>query len=258
MSGQPARLHGLRAVVTGAASGIGAAIVGRFVSEGAVVLGFDLEGRESPEATCEMVSCDVSEPDGVEQSVTAAAQRLGGIDLLVNNAGIQIPGHLATLSVADWDTIHSVILKGAWLTMRSATPYLSASPAGAVVNVASVDGLIGEGGVAAYSAAKAGLVNLTRSASMDYAPQGVRVNVVCPGITDTPMFRRFLDVSPTSAADLAGRLRRTPLGRLVEPGEVAAAVAFLASPDSSGITGASLVVDNGLSAGWDYSPPDLE
>lgn len=130
MNAQPARLDGLRAVVTGVASGIGAAIVARFVSEGATVIGFDLKGRESPEASCEMVSCDVSEPEVVEQSVTAVARRLGGIDLLVKNAGVQIPGHFATLSVAAWDTIHSVILRGAWLTMRSACPYLAASPAG--------------------------------------------------------------------------------------------------------------------------------
>jgi NAD(P)-dependent dehydrogenase (short-subunit alcohol dehydrogenase family) len=145
-------------------------------------------------------------------------------------------------------------VRAAFVAIAAATPTLAAR-GGAIVNVASVDGLTAEAGVAAYCATKAGLVNLTRGAALDLAARGVRVNAVCPGMVDTPMLRSFLDEGPDPGRELAARLRRVPLGRLVEAEEVASAVAFLASGEASAITGATLVVDNGLTAGWDYTPP---
>jgi NAD(P)-dependent dehydrogenase (short-subunit alcohol dehydrogenase family) len=255
------RFAGARAIVTGAARGIGLAVAARLQREGALVAGLDLDTSLHAGGVAEWgpgihaITADVSNPQAIESAFAQGIALLGGIDILVNNAGIQIPGHIALLAIEDWDRLHSVNLRGAWLTIRTAYPHLRESKSGCIVNVASIDGLTGEAGVAAYCAAKAGLVNLTRGAALDLASDGIRVNVVCPGMTDTPMLRHFLDQSTNPDADLAARVKRIPLQRLVQPEEVAAAVLFLASPEASGITGACLTVDNGLTAGWDYAAP---
>jgi NAD(P)-dependent dehydrogenase (short-subunit alcohol dehydrogenase family) len=239
------------ALVTGAAKGIGRAVALRLAAEGARVIGLDRDSAALEELGGRIAPCvvDVSDADALRAAIGDA----GPLDVLVNNAGVQRPGVVDELPLAEWDLLHAVHARAAFVAIAAATPSLAAR-GGSVVNVASVDGLTAEAGVAAYCAAKAGLVNLTRGAALDLAARGVRVNAVCPGMVDTPMLRSFLDAGPVPEQQLAARLRRVPLGRLVAPEEVASAVAFLASAEASAITGATLVVDNGLTAGWDYAP----
>jgi 2-keto-3-deoxy-L-fuconate dehydrogenase len=241
------------ALVTGAAKGIGRAVALRLAAEGAQVVALDRDAAALEElvAAGGVVGTEVDVSDA--EALRAAISEAGPLDVLVNNAGVQRPGVVDELPLEDWDLLHAVNVRAAFVAIAAATQSLVARR-GAIVNVASVDGLVAEGGVAAYSAAKAGLVNLTRGAALDLAARGVRVNAVCPGMVDTPMLRSFLDEGPGPEAQLAARLRRVPLGRLVSPEEVASAVAFLASAEASAITGATLVVDNGLTAGWDYAP----
>lgn len=246
--------------MTGAAKGIGRAVTERFIDEGASVVAMDVDSAgllsmESDLAAGAALTThrvDVGDPGMVERVCTDVAATHPSIHVLVNNAGVQHPGPLAELDVGDWDRLLAVNLRSAYLLLRGLTPLLRAGAPASVVNVASVDGFVGEANVAAYCAAKAGLVNLTRAVAMELAADGIRVNAVCPGMTDTPMLRGFLSASPTSDADLAARLRRVPGGRLVQPADVAAAVAFLASDEAMAITGAAVPIDHGLLAGWDF------
>lgn len=250
------------ALVTGAAKGIGWAVAQELVDGGAFIGLVDMDAEAlhdaaaslPPGAACEVVA-DVADEAQVQSAVAQVAAAGGGIDIVCNNAAIQRPGSLEGVERATWDAVIGVDLTSVFLVMKAAFPWLRDSSAAAVVNVASVDGLVGEGGVAPYSAAKAGVVNLTRATALDWARHGIRVNAVCPGMTDTPMLRSFIGRGDDAADFLEERLRRVPLGRLVEPREVAAAVAFLASSAAAAVTGTTLAVDAGLTAGWDYEAP---
>jgi NAD(P)-dependent dehydrogenase (short-subunit alcohol dehydrogenase family) len=256
------RFIGQVALVTGGAKGIGKATVARLVTEGARVVVVDLDEtalaalmRTSDPDQVSIRAADVADEVALTSVVKDTERQFGRLTVLINNAGIQHAEALADVPIATWDRLLDVNLRAAFVAIQAAIPQLAAG-GGAIVNVASMNGLVAEANVAPYSAAKAGLVNLTRAAAMELAPRGIRVNCVCPGMTDTSMFRSAtLAVSSDPEGDLRQRLRRIPAGRLVEPAEVAAAIAFLASSDASGITGASLAVDNGILAGWDYQPP---
>ena len=250
--GPPAHglLPGARALVTGAATGIGAATARRLVLEGAAValLDVDLAGAQALAddlaglgATAVAVEADVTAAGDLADAVDAAADALGGLDTLVNNAGIGNLKRLETYRDHEWEALVGVNLTGVFNGIRAAVPYLRAAGGGAVVNVSSVSGLRPTRGEAPYSAAKAAVIALTKSAALEYGPDRIRVNCVSPGFIRTRLTEPALAVP-----ELLGPLEAaTPLGRVGEAAEVAAAIAFLCSPMASYITGHNLVVDGG-------------
>ena len=256
------RLDGQVAIVTGGASGIGRAIALRLGSEGAAVLVADRRtdlGTEITEVLRErggeakFFACDVAEEDQVQAMVGAAFSMRGRIDVLVNNAGI--PGVIAPvdqLNREDWDRVISVNLGGVYLCCKHAIPHLAANGTGAIVNIASMFGLVGAHHLPAYCAAKGGVIGLTKQLAVDYGPQGIRANAICPGFVDNDMDQRRDRMSPEDAErNLATREAAAalqPVGRQADVAEIAAAVAFLASSDATFITGAIIPVDGGGTA----------
>jgi NAD(P)-dependent dehydrogenase (short-subunit alcohol dehydrogenase family) len=235
-----ARLEGKRAFVTGGGSGIGAAIAGRFREEGATVLTADLADGD--------LECDVRSREQVDACVEAAAGRLGGLDTLVLNAARPVLGAVHELDEADWDDGLATNLKSVYLCTKAAWPHLVESR-GSISITASVVGLWGSGGQAAYCASKAGAVMLAKCLALDGAKAGIRANCVCPGFTETPMLERFLAGKPDPEATRAWAASLHPLGRLGAPRDLAEAFVYLASDEASWVTGTALVVDGGLTSG---------
>ena len=238
MSGE---LAGRVAVVTGAASGIGAATVELFVREGARVAALDVAGIP-PSAGVLPVRCDVAEEDEVAAALATVAAELGPVDVLVNQAGIIPRGPLSALTVAEWDRTMAVNVRSMFLTCRALVPGMVAAGGGVVVNCASGAAFTAGRELPVYTASKGAVLAFTRALAVDSAP-AVRVNAVCPGLIDTPG-----PLAGQPPALDAGRRRAaaaTPLGRLGTPEEVAEAILFLASPRSSFATGSALVLDGG-------------
>jgi NAD(P)-dependent dehydrogenase (short-subunit alcohol dehydrogenase family) len=252
-------LEGKVALITGAASGIGRATSLLFGEQGAKLVLADVDDAGSEE-TARLVAerggeavhvhCDVTDPAQVRRMVAAAVERNGRLDCAVNNAGIGGPSApLADYDVEAWNRVIAVNLTGVFLCMRSELGQMAAQGAGAIVNTASLVGVIGYPYLAAYNASKHGVIGLTRTAAMEYATSGIRVNAVCPGWIETPM---VMDEGPAPASDpevYAALAGIAPMKRLGKPVEVASAVAWLCSDASSFITGHPLLVDGGVSAG---------
>lgn len=237
-------------IVTGAASGIGRGVAERFSSEGANVVLCDLD-EDKLERTAATLPpdrtlarrCDVSDYAQVEALVQATVQHFGGLDVIVNNAGIAPEGTVEKVSIDDWHRTLNTDLTGVFHGCRAAMPHLIQSQ-GCIVNTASVSGLGGDWNTAAYNAAKGGVVNLTRAIALDYGDRGVRCNAVCPSLTRTGMTEDML--KDDRLVDQF--MQRLPLGRVAEPSDIAGVVAFLASKDARFVNGVNLPVDGGVTA----------
>jgi NAD(P)-dependent dehydrogenase (short-subunit alcohol dehydrogenase family) len=236
---------GLTALITGGASGIGAATAALLHERGARVAILDRSiGDGDPRFLS--LSCDITDAEGVARAVALVAEKLGGIDILINNAGIGAVGNVTANGDEEWHQVFDVNVVGIARVSRAAMPFLRKSKAASIVNTCSVVATVGLPNRALYSASKGAVAALTRAMAVDHLSEHIRVNAVVPGTADTPWVAKLLEaaVDATSAAE---SLRaRQPMGRLVTPLEVANAIAYLASPASSSTTGTLLDVDGGL------------
>jgi meso-butanediol dehydrogenase/(S,S)-butanediol dehydrogenase/diacetyl reductase len=254
MATRTGRFEGKSAVVVAAGSGIGAATARGLAAEGARVVIADLSGRRAEEVEQSIrsgggeaisIKMDAADPDGVRASIELALTRFGRIDVLHNNAGFTTVAPLEEIDLETWNRILAVNLTGTFLGMKYAIPPMRRQGGGAIVNTASISGLAGDFGIAAYNAAKAGVINLTRAAALENARHGIRVNCVCPGGIDT---RVSAILSPGREDEFRRRMGAAhPIGRMGRPEEVAAAVLFLASDEASFVSGEALVADGAVS-----------
>jgi len=264
-----APLSGQTAVVTGAGSGMGRAIALRFAAEGVAVVAMDVFGNHAEETASvaaaaggqmQAVQGDVSFSEDIDRAVRAATAGFGSLDVMVNNAGVfdQSAPVVATNDEL-WDRVLTINLKGCFLGTRAALRHMLPLGRGSIINMSSIAGLVAEGGGAAYTAAKHGIVGLTRQAACEAGPRGVRVNALAPGLVFTNLFERSAEVlgelNPTSSAAMSARTHMTesavgniPLRRGAQPAEVAEVALFLASSGSSYVTGQVITVDGGYVA----------
>jgi meso-butanediol dehydrogenase/(S,S)-butanediol dehydrogenase/diacetyl reductase len=250
-----AKLDQRVAVITAGGSGIGAATALRFAQEGASLVIADLSGKRAEAVRAQIagkggnavsIKMDAAEPSGVRAAIELALDAYGRLDIMFNNAGLADLASLDEMSVESWNRVLAVTLTGTFLGMKHCLPIMRKQGRGAIVNTASVSGLRGDYGLSSYNAAKAGVVNLTRSAALENAKHNIRVNCVCPGFINTRAAEIF-------AGEQAEEFRRRqgaahPLGRVGEPEEVANVVLFLASDEAAFITGAAIAVDGGVTA----------
>lgn len=266
------RLRGQTAWISGGASGIGEATARLFASEAARVAIVDVqrerglhveESIRSSGGEALFIHCDVSSEDQIRSSIELAVSRFGGLQIVVNCAGVVHVKPLHEYTGAEWDRLMAVNVRGIFFSVKHALAHLRQRPPGYVVNLGSISSFVGQAGTPAYTASKAAVLGLSRSIALDHAADGVRCNCVCPGITDTPMLRHHLAAGGRAGEVLKQRLRRVPLGKVLTSGDVARAVLYFSCEDSAGITGTSLVVDGGYlaAAEWESSrvilPDDL-
>jgi NAD(P)-dependent dehydrogenase (short-subunit alcohol dehydrogenase family) len=247
------RLDGKVALITGAASGIGNACALRFAAEGAAIAGLDVAVAPDPAwqpvrsaaREASFHTADVRDEAAVATAIAAALAVHGRIDVLVNAAGVSTFGCAHELDAAEWDRVLDINLKGSYLTAKHVLPGMMQRGSGSIIHVASVEGLDGLTSQLAYNASKGGVVLMTKNMALDYAPYGIRVNCLCPGLIETPMTAPVQDI-PTIREQMRSFHAMNRFGR---PEEVAAAALFLASDDASFVTGHPLVVDGGWMAG---------
>jgi len=248
------RLEGRVAVVTGAGSGIGRAMAERFAAEGARVVVADLDAEAGTTVARSVdgmfVGVDVTDADAVHAMYEAVVAELGGLDVCCNNAGIAPPddGSILETGPEAWHRVHEVNLTSVYLCCKYAIPHLLDRGGGSVINTASFVAVMGAAtSQIAYTASKGGVLSLSRELGVQFARQGVRVNALCPGPVNTPLLRELFAKDPEQAAR---RLVHVPMGRFAEPGEIAAAAAFLASDDASFVTASTFLVDGGIHAAY--------
>lgn len=251
------KLQNKVAIVTGAGKGIGQGIARVFVKHGAEVVLADSDeaaGQQTAEDIRQsggdalFIKCDVSDEEHVKAMIEATVAKYGQINILVNNAGIGVYKTVLDTSSEEWDRCLGVNLKGVFLCSKYAIPHIQAAGGGAIVNIASVHSYQNVGGTAPYAASKGGVVALTRVMAIDHGRDNIRVNAICPGWIYTPLIRGIFAGAPDPEEAKHAVERRQILGRLGTPEEVGEAAAFLASDEASYITGASLMVDNGMTA----------
>jgi NAD(P)-dependent dehydrogenase (short-subunit alcohol dehydrogenase family) len=249
--------------VTGAASGIGAACALRFAQEGAKVAGFDVQELEGGDwaaaaaaAESHFALVDVRDDNAVSEAVAAVEAKFGRIDILANCAGVAGGGPVHVLPTEEWDRIVDVNLKGTYLVSRFVIPGMLERGVGSVINIASIEGIEGFEGGSAYNASKGGVVILTKNMAIDYGRRGIRVNAICPGFIETPMFDAVLGME--GIAGVRDRIEdAAQLGRFGKPVEIANAALFLASDEASYVSGHSLVVDGGFTAGHRFGISEM-
>ncbi len=244
------QLSGKTAIITGGGSGIGKAIASAFVREGAkvVICGRDpgkLEGAaKAVGADCRAVRANVAHPREVQNLVNNAISQLGRLDIVVNNAGILLPGTAESHNEEEWQQTFDVNVRGLWQLSRAALPHIRANGGGSIINIGSVLSLVGARNRVAYAASKGAVLAMTRAMALDHAAEKIRVNCICPGIVETEMVANF----NMSEAAYTQRLAMHPAGRFGKPEDVAGLAVFLASDASSWITGAAYPVDGGYLA----------
>ena len=258
------RLTGKVALVTGAASGIGAATALRFAEEGARIAGFDLkESFEGDWAEAVRVAPDhlfatgdVRDEAALARWVADAIAKFGRLDVLMNSAGVAGGGPIHLIPVEEWDRVVDINLKGTFLASRCAIPQMLAQGSGNIINVASIEGIEGFEGGSAYNASKGAVVLLTRNMAIDYARRGIRVNAICPGFIETPLMKSVVEM-PGLEAQREKIRDAHQLGRFGRAVEIANAAVFLASEEASFVTGHALVVDGGYTAGHRFGLTQL-
>jgi NAD(P)-dependent dehydrogenase (short-subunit alcohol dehydrogenase family) len=251
------RLKDKVAVATGAGSGIGRASALRFAQEGARVVVVDWKpdgGRETVAkikaqgGVAIFVEADVSRDEDVHRAVETAVNTYGGLHILLNNAAIQVFGTLPNTSEADWHKVLDVNLKGVYLGCKYAIPHMIAQGGGSIINMSSALGLVGDPDLPAYGATKGGILAMTRSVAQAHGRQGIRVNSICPGDVETPILAEYFEHQPDPQEARRRVAAEYALGRIAQPEEVANVALFLASDESSFVTGTYIVVDGGLTS----------
>lgn len=246
------RLKNKRLLVVGAATGIGRAVASACIAEGARVVIADLnaeQGNATAEALgphCSFLRCDVSDEASVTAVMTETVALLGGLDGLVNNAGLQKAGPLEKIAVKDWDALMGVNARGVFLATKAAIPHLRASGGGSIVNTASLAAKRGGPGIAAYAASKGAVMALTTATALELAGDGIRANSVCPGFIDTPFNNPAIDFMGGREAQAQIVARMVPLGRQAAPEEVAPLYVYLLSDESGYVTAQALSIDGGV------------
>ncbi len=248
------RLEGKRAIVTGAANGIGRAIALRLASEGARVVIADVNEEDAQGVAAEIDGetlvhkTDVTQDGDVEALVGRTVSEWGGLDVMVNNAGVGVAGTAVTTTEEEYDRVMGVCVRGTFLGMKHAIPAIKDAGGGSVINMSSVAALVGLVDRAVYSAAKGAIYSMTRASAIDHVGEGVRVNCIAPGTVDTPWVARITSGYDDPEEARANMRARQPHGRLVTPEEIAAMAAYLASDESASVIGACMVVDGGVTA----------
>jgi NAD(P)-dependent dehydrogenase (short-subunit alcohol dehydrogenase family) len=251
------RLKDRVALVAGMAMGIGEAIAELFATEGAVIVGLDINEKQGAEvqnrirvqgSQCLFQVTDVSSEEAVKEAVRAGLDEFGHIDILVNVVGIASEGAVHEMETAEWERILRVNLTSMFLTSKYVLPGMLAQGRGSIVHIASVQGLMGFAGYPHYAASKGGIISLTRQMAREYAAMGIRVNCIAPGTVETPLNLQVLARSPDPEKLRAAWLKMHPIGRLGKPIDIAYGALYLASDESSWVTGHCLVIDGGLSA----------
>jgi NAD(P)-dependent dehydrogenase (short-subunit alcohol dehydrogenase family) len=249
------RLRGKVAIITGGGSGIGRGCAETFVREGAnVVVVGRRQGRldEVAAGTSDKVmavSADVSRAEDVERVVASAEEKFGTIDVLVNSAAVLLRGTAESLTEREWDETFNVNVRGLWMLSKAVLPNMRRAGGGSIVNIASVVGLVGARSRAAYGASKGAVITLTKCMAMDLGPDKIRVNCICPGIVETEMVAGFINNTPDPEAARRQRVELHPIGRFGKPQDIANCAVYLASDESSWVTGAAFTVDGGYMAG---------
>jgi meso-butanediol dehydrogenase/(S,S)-butanediol dehydrogenase/diacetyl reductase len=241
------------AIVTGAAAGIGTGIARRFAEGGYAIAIFDIDGPGATRIAAELgdqistmaIQGDVSNEDDVERAIEATIANFETVDVLINNAGIEVAGSVASLTSAEWDRQMAVNLRGVFLMSKYSIPKMR-ERGGAIVNISSVHAFVSWPDCAAYDATKSGIIGLTRAMALDHGREGIRVNAICPGYIETPLMERWLASLPDREETLTQLRRFHPLGRMGTPHDVAEAAFFLASDAASFISGTYLVVDGAM------------
>jgi len=254
------RLENRIAMITGAASGIGLACAKRYADEGATVIGIDLQAgadwqqQVASNRGSALHVADVTDGKALQRIAENTVDQFGSVDILITAAGVGDGGPVSMVDEAAWDRVVDINLKGTYLAIKAVIEPMMSQRSGSIITIASVEGINGTEGGSAYNASKGGVVLLSKNVAIDYGRLGIRCNAICPGFIETPMFDDVMASMPDFKADIG---RQIKLGRFGKPEEIAGAALFLASDDASYMTGQTLVVDGGYTAGHSHGVVEM-